>query len=78
MLKCFYHIINIDVHLLYCSNTGVIEINVDANADSEAVYEDPAAYEEPVTSFSIHTQRLPNRDSDIACKLDDCPAYGVV
>ena len=68
------------MHLSYCSKIGVIEINVGANAYSEPVYEDPAAYVEPVnvTTLSIHTQRLPNRDSDIACKLDDCPAYGVV
>ena len=66
------------MHLLYCSKIGVIEINVGANAYSEPVYEDPAAYEEPVTTLSIHTQRLPNRDSDVTCKLEDCAAYGVV
>ena len=50
---------------------------MDANAYSEAVYEE-AVYEEPGTTVSIHTQRLPDRDLDVACKLEDCPAYGVV
>ena len=59
------------LHQTLIFQAGRTEINMVATLEEEAVYEEPGP-------MIRHLPRIPHKDLDITCKLEDCPAYGAV